>query len=253
MIQDMKIIDSHAHLKHGDKARTEYTAASIVAAMDAADIAQSVVFAMCTSTMQSIAMARQAVSEFPDRLIPYAYALPSFERIAVDEIREAIVQEQFRGIKIHAGECRLSDYIVDPVLKLAGEHGVPCLVDFLGDVSPARRLAHAFPQTPLIVAHLGRYRCEDRAVLDRFVQLAESCANVYLDTSGVLIDEAIEDAVARVGAGRVLFGTDGPHEAPDTAGFARSHVQQIQSLKLSDADKEAILGGTIANLLGLTI
>ena len=49
------IVDSHVHLKHGDAERTEYTADEIVATMDAAAIDRSVVFAMSTTTLRSIA------------------------------------------------------------------------------------------------------------------------------------------------------------------------------------------------------
>src|SRR5262249_46821143 len=74
------IIDSHVHLKHGDAKRTEFPAQVIIDIMDKAGIDKSVVFAMCTTTKRSIEMAELAVSRSPNRLIPYAYALPNFER-----------------------------------------------------------------------------------------------------------------------------------------------------------------------------
>lgn len=245
------IVDSHVHLKHGDLTGTEYDPATIVATMDAAGVDRSVVFAMSTTARRAIEMAEAAVGAYPERLIPYAYALPNYERPVLPELRDALANRGFRGIKVHAGECRLTDYIADPVFALAGELGVPCLVDFGGDLKTARRLATAFPQTRLIVAHFGRYLCTDVNLLQAFVQLAEDCANVWLDASGVVMPWVIAEAVRRVGAGRILFGSDGPHPMPDLVSYLRDGIRQIRMLQLAPEDEALILGGTAVELLGL--
>jgi predicted TIM-barrel fold metal-dependent hydrolase len=245
------IIDSHVHLKHGDAQKTEYSASSIVQTMDGAGIDRSVVFAMSTTTRRSIEMAQEAISQYPQRLIPYAYALPSYERATLDELEQAITAFGFRGIKVHAGECSLAAYIVDPVIELAGRCGVPCLIDCLGRDRPIARMAEKYPETKIIVAHLGKYLCEDEALIDRFLRLAEEHDSLLLDLSGVVLPHKILEAVARAGGDRLLFGTDGPHEAPDTVGFARAALDQIRGLNLAPADESAILGGTIARLLDI--
>lgn len=245
------IIDSHVHLKHGDAARTEYAAERIVEVMDAAGIERSVVFAMSTSTNRSIEMAAKAVKRFPQRLIPYAYAIPDFERPTLSELREAIEQMGFGGIKIHRGVMVLDDYLIDPVLRLASETGAPCLVDFGGDLNAATRMAVGFPDLKLIVCHLGLYLASRPEQIEPFIVLAEEHPNVCLDASGVLLDWKIKDAVQRIGAERVLFGTDGPHAQPDEVSFARRAVRQIRNLELPEASREMILGGAIARLLEL--
>lgn len=245
------IIDSHVHLKHGDAAKTEYAPETIVEVMDAIGIERSVVFAMSTTTRRSIEMAAEAAAKFPDRLIPYAYALPNYERPVIEELEEAVSALGFKGIKIHIGECRLTDYIIDPVLRLAAEHGAPCLVDFSADLGSAERIARDFPDTKLIVAHFGKYLCPDPGLVDGFIKLAEAHGNVWLDASGVILGWKIEDAVRRIGAERILFGTDGPHTAPDLNAFARAAIKQVHMLELSERDKSLILGGSIAALLHL--
>lgn len=245
------IIDSHVHLKHGDAGGTEYDVATIVSTMDAAGVDRSVVFAMSTTAQRAIDMAEAAVAAYPDRLIPYAYALPSYERPVLPQLRDAVVNRGFRGIKVHAGECRLTDYIADPVFALAGELGVPCVVDFGGDLNTARRLATAFPQTRLIVAHFGRYLCTDPNLLRSCIKLAEDCANVWLDASGVVMPWVIAEAVGRIGAGRILFGSDGPHPMPDLVSYVRDGIRQIRMLGLAAEDEALILGGTAARLLGV--
>jgi predicted TIM-barrel fold metal-dependent hydrolase len=245
------IIDSHVHLKHGDAKRTEFPAQVIIDVMDKAGIDKSIVFAMCTTTKRSIEMAELAVKSYPDRLIPYAYALPSYERPVIKELEAALAGKLFRGIKIHAGECTLPDYIIDPVLKLAGRVNVPCLIDVAGNHAAARRMAEAFPDNTLIYAHLGRYQARDAKLIDSFIQLAEDHKKVYLDLSGVELVAKIDDAVKRVGAAKLIWGTDGPYENPDLVTFARNELDKVRKLRVSQEEKDDILGGNIARLLKL--
>ena len=156
-------------------------------------------------------MAREASEAYPERLIPYAYALPHPERPIIPELEQAIAEFGFRGIKLHCGECTVADYVADPVFRLAGKHNVPCLIDLAGRHQDLDRIARAFPDTPIIAAHMGRYLCTDQPLLDRFIQIAESCSNVYLDVSGVVLLWKIREAVERVGPSRVIWGTDGPY------------------------------------------
>ena len=243
------VIDSHVHLKHGDAARTEFTAGAIVEVMDKAGIDKSIVFAMCTTTKRSIEMAERAVAEFPDRLIPYAYALPHYERPVLKELESALAGRLFRGIKIHAGECTLADYIIDPVLKLADRFGAPCLIDAAGNLAAARRLAETFPKNSIIFAHMGAYGTTNAKLVDSFIKLAEDHDRVRLDLSGVALESKIGEAVRRVGAGKLVWGTDGPYAHPDLVTFARTELEKVRRLPISQSEKDDILGGNIARLL----
>ncbi|MBO3803225.1 MAG: amidohydrolase [Candidatus Brockarchaeota archaeon] len=247
----VQVVDSHVHLKHGDAERTEFGAEEIVEAMDAAGIDKSIVFAMSTTTRRSIEMAREASGKFPERLIPYVYALPSYERPVLEEIDRAVTEYGFRGIKLHAGECTLAEYVADPVVELAGELRVPCLIDCSGRIGDIARMAAKFPKTNLIVAHLGMYLCKDGAMIDRFIDLAENHRNVYLDTSGVVLTEKVVDAVRRAGSDRVVFGTDGPANAPDTASYAKRELEKITGLNLDPKARRAILAENILRLIGI--
>jgi len=251
LVRTKWIIDSHVHLKHGDAARTEYPPEVIVETMDKAGITKSIVFAMSTTTKHSIEMARSAVEKYPDRLIPYVYALPHYERAVIREIEEVLSGKLFRGIKIHAGECTLADYVVDPVLKVAGKYNVPCLIDCAGNYATAKRMAEGFPETKLIIAHMGRYLSTDKKLIDQFIGLAEDFSNVFLDVSGVVLVEMIEEAVHRIGSTRLIWGTDGPHKKPDTVAFARTELEKITRSILSEKDRNNILGQTVLNLLNL--
>ncbi|MGQ9515235.1 MAG: amidohydrolase family protein [Thermoproteota archaeon] len=244
------VVDSHVHLKHGDAKRTEFGADVIVEAMDVAGIDRSIVFAMSTTTHRSIEMARDAVSKFGDRLIPYVYALPSYERPVLKEIDRALSEFGFKGIKIHAGECTLAEYVIDPVIELAGEHGVPCLIDCLGNLDAVSFMAEKFPRTNIIIAHFGMYLCRDGTLIDRFIELATEHRNLFLDTSGVVLSEKIVKAVQMIGQDRIIFGTDGPAMAPDIASFSKRELRKIMDLKLEKEALRAILSENILRLIG---
>lgn len=244
------IIDSHCHLKHGDADGTEYSADTIVDVMNAVGIDRSVVFAMLTTTRRSIELATAAVAQYPDRLIPYVYALPHYQRPVLPELEEAL-DGGFFGIKMHIGECRLSEHIADPVFELAAAKDAPVLMDLGGDLATAKRLAKDHQQTTLIIAHLGQYKCTNEALIDEFIGIAEQHENVRLDASGVVMTYTIAEAVRRVGAERVLFGIDGPHTKPDLVSFAEYAIRQINALDISDEDRAMVLGGSAQRLLGL--
>lgn len=255
----MTIIDSHAHLKHGDARGTEYSPDEIIRAMDGAGIARSVVFAMSTTAERAIEMAAAAARRHPERLIPYAYGLPAYDRPVVDLIERAVSELGFRGIKMHTGESSVAEHVAGPVFELAARLDVPCLIDFGGRLGACQQVLARHPDTTIIICHLGRYLSRDETLIDEFIGVAEEHPNALLDASGVALSRKIEQAVARVGQERVLFGTDGPHssadgppyEAPTIVDFCRRQAAQIQQLDLSSAAKDAILGGNIARLLGL--
>ena len=245
-------IDAHVHLRHGDAARTEYTGDEIVRVMDVLGIDRSVVFAICCTTRRSIEMADAARANHPGRLIPFVYALASYEDSALSLVEEAIRTRGFAGIKVHGGECTLEPWVLDPVIALAGQVGVPVLTDFVGHWQQAKRVATKFPSTPIIVAHMGKGRSIDQNQLEKFIRVAEAHPNVYLDISYMATLWKIEDAVCRIGADRIIFGTDGPYTMPDTISYARIAIQTVKSLQLTKLQQDMIFGGTIGNLLGLS-
>jgi aminocarboxymuconate-semialdehyde decarboxylase len=68
---------------------------------------------------------------------------------------------------------------------------------------------------------------------------------MYYDTM-VFTPEGLRHLVAEVGAGRLVVGTDYPYPWTKTA---VEHV--LATPGLSDAEREAMLGGTAAKLLGI--
>jgi predicted TIM-barrel fold metal-dependent hydrolase len=243
----MPVIDAHCHLVHGDDLHTRYTPSEIVRAMDAAGVERSIVFAMSVTTAESIRLAARARDEFPDRLVPYAYGLPSFDDSPLELIRRALA-DGFRGIKVHSGECPVSERTHVPLMELAEDAGVPVLVDVCGRHREAEWMLSRFGGATIVIAHIGRYRCTEEHVMDRFIELAAAHPRAVLDVSGVVLPWKIADAVRAVGADRVVWGSDGPSPSPDTASFLRSEIAKIHALGLSASDTDRVLALSIERL-----
>ena len=185
--------------------RPSTRAEAIVRAMDGAGIGKSVVFAMATTTERSTQMVRDAIRQFPDRLVPYAYALPRYDRAVLPELEQALAEFGCKGIKLHLGECTVESYVADSVFDLAARYQAPCLIDFGGRLELCASVVAAYPQTTIIICHLGRYLSTDEAQTDAFIRVAEEHPNALLDASGVVLLGKIEEAAQRVGAERILW------------------------------------------------
>jgi aminocarboxymuconate-semialdehyde decarboxylase len=115
-----------------------------------------------------------------------------------------------------------------------------------------------FPRLKICGAHAGGYLPSylGRTDVACDVRANANCASKrhprdyfkdqILADSMVFSEEGLRHLVAEMGVGQVVFGTDMPYNWP-------SNVDLILNAKfLSDADKEAILGGNLVKLLRLT-
>jgi aminocarboxymuconate-semialdehyde decarboxylase len=117
-----------------------------------------------------------------------------------------------------------------------------------------------FPGIKICAAHGGgylpSYAARSNAICttfpDRFTvplrkKPTEYLRQLYFDTI-VFTSEALRHLVAETGASQVVMGTDYPYPWTSTS---VDHI--LGTPGLSDADREAILGGTAAKLLGIKV
>lgn len=190
------------------------------------------------------------VQRHPDRLLPYCFVSCTYPEEAVRELEECVEQRGFAGLKLYAA-CRYDDPRVLGVVARAAHYVIPTLLhvvqrrtrDISGQyVSDGREVAHLAEQLPhasLILAHIGGggdWGFSIKAVRD--------CPNVYLDLSGSVIDAGlVETAYRAVGAGRLLFGTDGS---------MCEGVGKLQGATIPPGEKAAIWGRNAAALFHLS-
>lgn len=100
------------------------------------------------------------------------------------------------------------------------------------------KLAEAVPEATIILAHMGGYHHTEDAI-----RVCEKYDNLLIDTSACPYPDKIKEAIERLGAHRVLFGSDGPGCNP------KLELQKIKRIGLSDREEQLILHDNIASLL----
>ncbi len=124
--------------------------------------------------------------------------------------------------------------------------GIPYFVD---------DLAIAFPNVPIILTKMGRGY---DFIFEVCLCIAFKHLNVYLDTVQAPARH-IARSVEEIGANRVLFGSDWDRtwrelgSADGKSNIYRNALNVLHEARLSDTDKEWVLGRTAAELYGLRL
>ncbi|HEY3317920.1 MAG TPA: amidohydrolase family protein [Coriobacteriia bacterium] len=157
------------------------------------------------------------------------------------------------GIKLHTESqfFHPDEQRMAPIYEACIENGLAILFHagedeffetLYGDCHAFVRMLDRWPRLTAILAHMGGYRQWKTVSCEL---LGRDC---YLDTSyalGHMPDDEFLDMVERHGAERVLFGSDSPWDD------MKAQVERCRALPLSPGDRDAILGGNAAGLLGL--
>jgi predicted TIM-barrel fold metal-dependent hydrolase len=239
------IIDAHCHAGHGDQMTAPWTTVAplgkYLRRAKAAGIDHTIVvpafhsdYGAANEELAGI------VAQRPDRLTGFAFVHPARNAGSIYEmVARAVHEWGFRGIKVHGHDALPTRELCEVARRLR----LPVLADLVGRVHVVDMFAPEYPDVNFIIPHLGSFADDWRAqqlVVDKIVRYP----NVYTDTSGVRRFDYIVEAVERAGAGKVIFGSDGPwlHPALELA--------KIRLLGLPQAQEDLILGANILRLLG---
>jgi predicted TIM-barrel fold metal-dependent hydrolase len=184
----------------------------------------------------------------PDRVFGFCYLNPANDPDFVREELDRCVEAGMRGVKLWVA-VNARDHRLDPIMAHAGRLRIPVLHHAWyktvqkgsdeSNPSDIADLARRFPRTTIIMAHL--IAAGPRGVLD-----IEPCPNVYADVSGSQPQAGVvEYAVSKIGAGRILFGSD--MGARDFS----SQLAKIYGARITPRERKLILGGNAARLLRL--
>ncbi len=186
------------------------------------------------------------VEGYGHRLLPFCTVEPRHGKRAADEIRRSVRELGMRGVKLHPWLQGFSP--VELCMEvLAGEAmslGVPIV--FHDGTPPYSTplqiayLAERFPELTVVLGHSGLLDMWQEAIW-----AAKRCQNIYLIPSGCST-LAMAKMVELLGPERLLFGTD--------AGFGdwqmvEHRLGQVQSLALTQEERELILGGNATRLV----
>jgi uncharacterized protein len=255
------IIDAHVHLMSdstgwyaykksagGSDARL-WDAAATVRLLDDSGIDQCWLFTLsglygfnnCRAANDQVI---EAARLHPDRLIPFCTAFPNQDpQSAADEIRRCL-DLGCKGVKFHPWlqSFPANSAYLYPVLELCSDRAAPVL--FHTGTPPysqpfqVMEQARRFPRVPFVVGHFGKILSLDA------IRSAELCPNIYLETSGAQVAD-LQFALQRIGADRILFGTDLPIGG---AASAKWNMVKIASAVTDAAARAAIFGGNAKRL-----
>jgi len=255
ILTDEYIVDAHAHMGtwFNFHIPEDGTPASMVHAMDlvgidAAIIAPHICIGPCY--LQGNRDAYAAAAEFPGRLIPFVTINPNYPRAEVEaEIAHWDSHGGIIGFKFHPS-CHLADACHDhyyPALEYANERALPILShNWTGGSVNGKEtlhgLAETFPRVTFIIGHAA----SGWPVIDTNCAIANLYPNVMLDTTGSILSfDAIPEMVRRVGAERIIWGTDNPFIDP------RPGLGRLLMARITEDEKRLILGGNAKRVFRL--
>lgn len=195
----------------------------------------------------------QLMQRYPEEILGYcSISSGRYLNKAVKEVEKCIKEYGMRGVKIFSWysygqgdrvwQSVDSEYMY-PVVAKAAELKVPLLAH--ATPKECAELAKRFPEAIIIMAHMGNTGTAG-GDWHLAISVAEKYDNIYLDTCGSSIDAGcLELAVERLGAERIVYGSDWPMFSFEFA------LSRINSAKISSEDKEKILGKNIIRILGL--
>jgi predicted TIM-barrel fold metal-dependent hydrolase len=185
---------------------------------------------------------RRAIRAHPNRFIGCAVANPWYGEAAVAELERAF-GEGLRVLYLNPPTqgFRLTDDLADPLIAMARKFAAPVYVHtgtpICCEPFQLAALAARHPDVPFVMGHAGFADFWYDAI-----EAARMAGNIFLETS--LIDDGIIlDAVARLGADRLLFGSSAP-----LSGVALE-AEKILDLPVTDAIRRNILRDNAGGLL----
>lgn len=188
--------------------------------------------------------------EYPDRIIPFVRLQPHFEEQAVADVARYAALGA-RGLKFHPridGGYNLNDpLLVRPIIDEARKHKLVVLFHtgetYNNTAGLLADLAMDYPTVTFICGHMG--------MGDSFyegVAFARRLDNMYLDTTDMWPPSLIKLAVHRVGAEKVVWGSDTPY-IPVEAEIDKL----MKHAGLADGEIRKIMGENTARILGISV
>jgi len=239
------IIDAHAHIACWEELGISGDADYVIELMDLYNIDVACISnsrALRYNFIEGNESILKAVRKYPKRLLGYAAINPWYGEEAVKEVERRINRDGMIGLKLHVSHTRINYHssLYDPIFEEASDLGVPVLIHCYDGGASADRVAAKHPKVKLILGHMGGADWFD-AIL-----VAERHRNIYLEICSSIVERGmIESAVRRVGAERVLFGTDMPLLDPVVS------LSKVLDAEISESEKDLILGENMRKILGL--
>ncbi len=245
-----KAIPKLAHISGGLEPYTDGTVSGLIQAMKKADISASVVLNIATNAHQQHKVNNFAISINNNRSI-FSFGSVHFDSPDVFDELERIKASGLKGVKLHPDYqgFEADDPKMKPIYKKISSLGLITVfhagVDYGFDPpynnTPEKMIkAFSWFSSPVIAAHWGGVNCNE-GVLKHLAG-----TDIYFDTSfgySMMPKYYAQKILDKHGADKMVFGTDTPWHT------AQMEMRLLNSLEISDSDKEKILYKNAQKLL----
>lgn len=258
------IIDTHTHpLINGRQrlAEFEHTAHDYASRVAGTAVTKAAALTMAhegklTETSEDNDAVLQLAEEFDGFYFPVCSIHPRDGSAAMAEL-DRVADAGAKWLKLHPSTQRFDvrDDVIAPVVRRAGELGMPVLFDAYSPFDPAQpgkfvELAMECPDSTLVLAHAHGHDFSALVVYDILAKYSWWRRNVYVDISAaapLYADSPYADqfiwVLRKVGTDRILFGSDFPLYTPAEA------LEAVRSLGFTDDEQAQILHDNAAALI----
>jgi predicted TIM-barrel fold metal-dependent hydrolase len=245
------IFDFHTHIGKGDpfyhtsneEGKLRVSPVKLVDEMRKFDIIGSTVipnFHLPHKLVDANIRMASLIQDFRDTLFPFAWLDPRIDGVC-DQLEKLVKNKNFRGLKLHPvlNGYYLTNETVNPLIEKCIKLQIPILIhtgwSLLGSVTLVDKLAKRYPEAKIVIAHMIEQNCTD---------VVKNNENVYLETSYSQHPRRIEQAVKRLGANKILYGSDYP-----MGGGMEFEISKIKLAKIKKEEKDMILFKNAIELL----
>ncbi len=248
----LKAIPHLSHISGGLEPYTDGTVSGLKNSMEKSNIDISVVLNIATNAHQQTKVNDFAASINDNKTI-FSFGSVHFESPNALEELERIKAMGLKGVKLHPDYqgFEVDDPKMKPIYKKISALGLICVFHSGRDYgfqppyknTPEKMLkAYSWFSSPVINAHWGGVDCYEETLK----LLAGT--DMYFDTSfgySMMPKYYAQKIYEKHGADKMVFGTDTPWHT------AQMEMRLINSLEISDSDKEKIFHKNAEKLLGI--
>lgn len=253
-LEDVYVCDAHAHMGpyFNFLVREDGSPAAMVGIMDRLGIDASIVsphIAITSDYREGNRQAYEAADQFPGRILPFVVVNPNYPLAEIEaEIERWHERGRIVGFKFHASlhgaTCLHRGY--EPAYEYADEYRIPILSHSWSGEGGEEKVLGLLSERYPAIEFINGHSASGWQRIDSSCDLAESFDHLWLDLTGsLLVYGGLERMVERVGAKRVLWGTDNPFIDP------RPGLGRVLCADLSDEEKRSILGLNASKLFRL--
>ena len=249
-LQNTRVIDAHAHAgPYSLFFIADHSPRAMVRVMDRCGVDHAMISshrAIQEDASKGNDETARAVDDTQGRLRGYFVVNPWQD--PADEIDKRANDDRFVGIKLHPElhEYALTSPRYRPAFEYAQQAGKPILThtwfgSHYNGLEQLDAIAERYPEVTILAGHAGA----NGPGYEQIVDVAKRHERVILELCGSFgTGQRIKHLVDELGAHRVVFGSDFPFLD------LRLTLGRVLFAPLDEADRRAVLGGTMAGILG---